>query len=409
VKTESLQSTVSIKLPSVFDTASIQISNGPRGAEVDLVKGQGVEVNTTFTDDDASTTGSRRIEGQFSRFTVIDFQGKKMFGGDTGTSLKRGQAIVTKYLFDPQTGQVTTKDTQTPGVKLDAKFVKEIVPSTGTSKKIFDTVKTKPNAELLNPFQPIQLPGLALAPTTTTIAPTLALPTLGSAPTTTTTTTTTTTIAPTTIAPPPPTGDTIATAPSSPTGVSATVVVSGVALTWTAPSNGGSAITDYVIESSTNGTTWIIFNDGTSTQTTALVTGLTDGTSYMFRVSASNAAGAGDFSSASVSVTFTKASQTTLTLTASSLSATVGSSVTLTVSGGSGAGEISYTPSSGCSVDSNGVLTSTMAQSCTVTATKAADSDYASKTSNLVTVNFTAACEEKGQNNGSGNNCNKKP
>jgi len=265
VKTESLQSTVSIKLPSVFDTASIQISNGPRGADIDLVRGQGAEVNTTFTDDDASTTGSRRIEGQSSRFTVIDFQGKKMFGGDTGTSLKRGQAIVTKYSLDPQTGQVTTKDTQTFGVKLDAKFVNEIVPSTDTSKKIFDTVKTKPNAELLDPFEPLNLPGLALAPTTTTIAPTLAFPTLGSATTTTTIATTTTTIAPTTIAP---------------TTIAPTTTTSSALGNTTVTSDGGPPTITSISPSSGSiaGGTTVTITGTNLTDTTAVTFGGTAGT-----------------------------------------------------------------------------------------------------------------------------------
>ena len=52
-----------------------------------------------------------------------------------------------------------------------------------------------------------------------------------------------------------------------------------VALSWTAPvANGGSAITDYVVEYSTNGgSSWSTFADGTSTVTSATVTGLTNG------------------------------------------------------------------------------------------------------------------------------------
>ena len=72
-------------------------------------------------------------------------------------------------------------------------------------------------------------------------------------------------------------------------------------LSWTAPaSNGGSAITDYVIEySSDAGSTWTTFSDGTSTLTTATVTGLTNGIAYQFRVSASNVVGTGSATSAS--------------------------------------------------------------------------------------------------------------
>lgn len=77
----------------------------------------------------------------------------------------------------------------------------------------------------------------------------------------------------------------------SPTSV---VAVSGntqLAVTWTAPaSTGGSAITDYLVEYSSNGgSTWTTFTDPVSTATSCIVTGLTNGTAYVIRVSAQNA------------------------------------------------------------------------------------------------------------------------
>ena len=67
-----------------------------------------------------------------------------------------------------------------------------------------------------------------------------------------------------------------------------------VRLSWTAPPNGGSILVDYVVQySSDGGSSWSTFNDGTSTVTSATVTGLTNGTAYTFRVSAVNAAGTG--------------------------------------------------------------------------------------------------------------------
>ncbi|MCK9408260.1 MAG: fibronectin type III domain-containing protein [Bacteroidetes bacterium] len=93
------------------------------------------------------------------------------------------------------------------------------------------------------------------------------------------------------------------TTPGPPTSVSGTSGNTEVLLTWTAPSNGGSAITDYVIQSSPDGSIWTTFADGTSTSTSATVTGLTNGQAYTFRVAASNIAGTGNFSSASSSVT----------------------------------------------------------------------------------------------------------
>ena len=83
--------------------------------------------------------------------------------------------------------------------------------------------------------------------------------------------------------------------PGVPTNLAATPLAASVRLTWTAPTqNGGSSISDYVIESSDDsGETWTTFADSTSTSTSATVTGLTNGESYWFRVSASNALGTG--------------------------------------------------------------------------------------------------------------------
>jgi hypothetical protein len=88
------------------------------------------------------------------------------------------------------------------------------------------------------------------------------------------------------------------TAPLQVTGLTATAGSTEVALSWTAPGNGGSAITDYVIEqSSNNGSSWTTVADGTSTATSYTVTGLTNGTAYVFRVSAKNIVGTGTASS----------------------------------------------------------------------------------------------------------------
>jgi len=92
----------------------------------------------------------------------------------------------------------------------------------------------------------------------------------------------------TTMAPP-------AVVPSPPTGLAATAISSSqINLSWTAPTNnGGSAITGYKIERSTNGgSTWstIVANTG-STGTTYSNTGLVSSTSYSYRVSAINSVG----------------------------------------------------------------------------------------------------------------------
>ena len=85
--------------------------------------------------------------------------------------------------------------------------------------------------------------------------------------------------------------------PTAPRSLAAapTNVSGQVRLTWLAPaSNGGSAVTDYIIQRSPNGTTgWVTISDGVNTNTTYTVTGLINGTRYYFRVYAHNAAGNG--------------------------------------------------------------------------------------------------------------------
>src|SRR5205807_309702 len=83
-------------------------------------------------------------------------------------------------------------------------------------------------------------------------------------------------------------------APQPPTGLTATVASSSqINLSWIAPSNnGGSTITGYKIERSTNSGTWstILSNTG-SVSTTYSNSGLNPGTSYTCRVSAINVVG----------------------------------------------------------------------------------------------------------------------
>jgi hypothetical protein len=87
----------------------------------------------------------------------------------------------------------------------------------------------------------------------------------------------------------------------APTGLTATAGNAQVSLAWTAP---GGTITDYRVQSSSDsGSTWTTFADGTSTATSATVTGLTNGTAYVFRVAAVNGAAVGTYTAASSSVT----------------------------------------------------------------------------------------------------------
>jgi hypothetical protein len=93
--------------------------------------------------------------------------------------------------------------------------------------------------------------------------------------------------------------------PAAPTGVTATAKNAQATVSWTAPTLlSQTPITDYIVQYSSNsGSTWTTFSDGTSTATTATVTGLTNGTSYTFRVATVSGVGVGSYSTASSAVT----------------------------------------------------------------------------------------------------------
>ena len=94
------------------------------------------------------------------------------------------------------------------------------------------------------------------------------------------------------------------TAPGTPTGVTATAGNGSANVSWTAPSNGGSAITSYTVTPYLSGVAQTPTTvNGTPPSTTATVTGLTNGQSYTFTVTATNAVGSGPASSASNAVT----------------------------------------------------------------------------------------------------------
>jgi uncharacterized delta-60 repeat protein len=95
-----------------------------------------------------------------------------------------------------------------------------------------------------------------------------------------------------------------ASLPGAPTGVAGMSGDGQVELSWVAPSvTGGAAVTDHVVEvSGDGGSTWFALVDGTSASTSVVVTGLSNGTGYVFRVSAVNSAGVGAVSVVSGSV-----------------------------------------------------------------------------------------------------------
>src|SRR5664280_2207744 len=115
-----------------------------------------------------------------------------------------------------------------------------------------------------------------------------------------------------------------ATAPAAPTGLSATPGNASATVTFTAPSDGGSAVTGY--EYSTDGTTWHPLTTTTSGSTeTGTITDLINGTTYQVAVRAVNSVGTGA-PSAAASVTpaaTAPAAPTGLSATPGNASATV--------------------------------------------------------------------------------------
>jgi hypothetical protein len=102
------------------------------------------------------------------------------------------------------------------------------------------------------------------------------------------------------------------TAPLQVSGLSASAGNGQLTLSWSAPGTGGSAITDYVVEQYDPDTaTWSVLTDGVSTSTSYVVTGLTNGTSYSFRVSAKNVIGTGTASSTASGTPVVPASRST--------------------------------------------------------------------------------------------------
>ncbi len=104
-----------------------------------------------------------------------------------------------------------------------------------------------------------------------------------------------------------------ATLPSAPSGLSLTVKNASLEVTWSAPDDNGSAITDYDVQhractlatdltcANSATATWGTWTDRTGetttdTATTATITGLTNGTAYQVQVRAQNSQGEGEWS-----------------------------------------------------------------------------------------------------------------
>lgn len=94
--------------------------------------------------------------------------------------------------------------------------------------------------------------------------------------------------------------------PPAPTSVSASAGNAQATVSWTAPSGviSQAPITDYTVQYSSNsGSTWTTFTRTASTATSAVISSLTNGTAYQFRVAAVNSVGTGSYSAASSAVT----------------------------------------------------------------------------------------------------------
>ena len=86
-----------------------------------------------------------------------------------------------------------------------------------------------------------------------------------------------------------------ATTPNAPTTITCTTGDMHIDLSWNIPNNGGSEITYYNIQySSNNGTNWTDISSNTNYKS---ITGLTNGTPYIFRIAAHNIIGTSSYSS----------------------------------------------------------------------------------------------------------------
>ena len=91
---------------------------------------------------------------------------------------------------------------------------------------------------------------------------------------------------------------TLTTVPGVPKSVAVSSVTSSTAtMSWTAPTdNGGSAITDYTVQTSRDdGTTWVTVAHTASAATSMNLSGLAPGTRYLYRVATKTAVGSSDY------------------------------------------------------------------------------------------------------------------
>lgn len=148
-----------------------------------------------------------------------------------------------------------------------------------------------------------------------------------------------------------------ASVPAQVSGLGAVASDTKAFLTWSVPSDGGSALTDYLVEYKLIGSsTYTLFSDGVSTTSSTTLTGLSNGSTYDVRVAAVNLIGIGA-TSTSVNVSPNSSASSTpsapLSVTAAPLDARATVSFSAPLSNG-GATITSYT-----AVSSPGGITAT--------------------------------------------------
>jgi hypothetical protein len=149
------------------------------------------------------------------------------------------------------------------------------------------------------------------------------------------------------------------TAPGAPAAPTATAGDAQATVTWAAPANtGGSAITSYDVQVRTGTTVVRTVTGVAATPTSTVVTGLTNGTAYNFRVRAVNAVGPGGYSAASANVTPRAGTTTTPPATGDTTAPTVS---TRTPAQNATAVGVAFSPTVTFSEAVQGVGTSTFA------------------------------------------------
>jgi hypothetical protein len=185
--------------------------------------------------------------------------------------------------------------------------------------------------------------------------------------------------------------------PGAPTGVTAVAGADQATVSWTAPNNGGSAITSYEVTSSpdathSNGVPATV--SGTPPATSAVVVGLTAGTTYTFTVTATNGNGTGPASSPSSQITLPNVpgAPTAVMATAGVRRAMVSWTAPMNNGGSAVTGYVVTTSPGGQTTGATGTSVTVMGlsngqtYSFTVQATNAVGTGAASLSSNSVTT-----------------------